>query len=461
LTGLPVGDGAGDDVLIGDEGRVVLVRDATLGVLRQGVETLSPEISGNDRLFGGLGDDLLLGGSGSDWLHAGEGVGNDGLLGDHGWIGFAADGRVASLNARAAAQGAADWLYAGDGKNAMIGGEGEDELLTGALANPGHGDADDVLLADHGRILVGEAAPKAEPQRATLSLNFNGGTSSTVVSGIAGADGVAADRWNNLGGGLGRFGDDPDEALLLDTGDSAAGVTVDWGANLDGSRSALRTDTHSQITPGGDPNRALYEGYLFTTRGNTLGVDLSGLAALFDSYEVYVYLDADNANSARGKSVIQVQANGENRYVDDAQGRNFQGQYQEATATDAASAGAGNYVRFSGLTGDTLNLRLDAITASAATRPMISGIQIVGTRAVATGSATSATAETLLSAADMGGSTGICVTGVDTGPAPPAAAGGDALLFDGHTGGFTPIGADDGDWLVDDGSNATTGMIAW
>jgi len=303
-----------------------------------------------------------------------------------------------------------------------------------------------------GRIAVGDV-PAPAVRQATLSLNFNGTGSATAVGGIAGADGVAAGNWNNLGGGLGSVDGD---ALILDSGEGASGVQLEWGANLDAGGGALSSDTHSQIASGDDGDLNLYEGYLYTTQGNTLGVDVSGLSALFDSYEVYVYLDADNRNSGRGESIIQVNAGGESRYVDDAQGNTFQGVYQEAAATDPAAATSGNYVRFTGLTDDLLELRLDAFSSGRATRPMISGIQIVGTVAGSGTTAPATTAQALLDTAALSPSGTIALPEEEI----------TSRLFDDLSGGFSGLIGDtdaataDG-WITDPSAQPAGGVIAW
>ncbi len=296
-------------------------------------------------------------------------------------------------------------------------------------------------MADHGRVGIGvDDAPAALTEQATLSLNFNAARTGTVVDGVAGADGVAAGGWNNLAGGNGSMaGAD----LGLDSGEDAAGLSLDWGANLDGDAGTLRADTHSQIRPDGDQDLSLYEGYLYAEHGDTLGIDLAGLGDLFERYEVHIYLDADDRNSARGENLIAVNANDQTRYVDDSSGNSFQGQYREATA----GATAGNYVCITNLSGD-LNLRLSALSTSRASKAMISAIQIVGSRR-ATGTGASATAAALLDAADA-------TAGVIALTEPTIT---DAL-FDPFTGTFDD-GAMPAQWQADDGQTAATGMIDW
>ena len=65
------------------------------------------------------------------------------------------------------------------------------------------------------------------------------------------------------------------------------------------------------------------------------------------------------------------------------------------------------------------------------------------------GSSPNASAQTLLSAADLGASGGIYVPD----------GGGEALLFDADSGDFSPAGGDG--WIIDDGATLPTGSIAW
>jgi hypothetical protein len=217
---------------------------------------------------------------------------------------------------------------------------------------------------------------------------------------------------------------------------------------LDGLPRALEADTQGQIA-GLDPDRQLFGGYLHTVRPGELGVDIAGLGALFERYEVYVYLDADDARSAPGRSVIRVGAGGLYRYLDDPRGSNFKGAYLESAGTTAAAATLGNFVHFSGLTDDRLRVRVRATGTEHAVRPAIAGIQIVGTPRSG-GTVGSPTAQTLLSAAALGASGGIYV------PAVP-----ESLLFDPESGGLVPLPEAGSDWVLDNGSYQPAGAIAW
>ena len=128
--------GDGPDVIIGDAGHATLSASG----LPIFVETLAPEVAGDDVIRIGHGDSVILGGSGSDQIVAGNG--HSVVLGDNGQASFDALGRVLLARTTAPAIGGHDRITIGDGGSVALGGAGDDAIATGS--------GDDVILGDNG-----------------------------------------------------------------------------------------------------------------------------------------------------------------------------------------------------------------------------------------------------------------------------------------------------------------------
>ena len=118
-------------------------------------------------------------------------------------------------------------------------------------------------------------------------------------------------------------------------------------------------DNHSQITAGDDQNKRLFNGYLYSSTRDTLGVNVRGLRDLYASYDVYVYFDADNEHSLSGNSVRRITDGTTSFLLDDPDGHTFAGQFVEG----------GNYVVFRNVTSRVFALRIDDVTSSSTNRP--------------------------------------------------------------------------------------------
>ena len=129
--------GSGNDVLIGDN--AVATFDA-LGRLAS-VQSIYPQIGGDDMLVSGEGSGLLIGGSGADTLLGGTGW--DVLVGDGGRATYVG-GVLSSISSIDPFYGAADQLNGGGGQNVLIGGVGND-IFYGSLSH-------DVLIGDYGSV---------------------------------------------------------------------------------------------------------------------------------------------------------------------------------------------------------------------------------------------------------------------------------------------------------------------
>ncbi|MBR57529.1 MAG: hypothetical protein CMH54_05645, partial [Myxococcales bacterium] len=143
----------------------------------------------------------------------------------------------------------------------------------------------------------------------------------------------------------------------------------------------LFDDFHDQLDPD-TQNERLFNGYTHTRlRSRTLGVDVKGLNAYFDSYDVYVYIDADDSESGPGHSVRSVSDGTTTYYLDDPQGNTFTGTFVEVSSTDRLAPGLGNFVVFRDVTSDAFSLRIDdehVVGGGWRNSPAINGLQIVG-----------------------------------------------------------------------------------
>ncbi|NOQ52534.1 MAG: hypothetical protein GQ578_10000 [Desulfuromonadaceae bacterium] len=127
--------GAGDDVQLGDNGRV----DFVAGRLVQ-VASGDPMFGGKDRLAGGGGNDLLIGGFSNDEMHGD--AGDDILIGDNGIADFL-NGQLSKIASGDPNLGGEDEIY---------GGAGNDLLIGGAVADQLYGDSgNDYMVGDAGR----------------------------------------------------------------------------------------------------------------------------------------------------------------------------------------------------------------------------------------------------------------------------------------------------------------------
>jgi len=141
--------GLGNDVLIGDQGDVHFASVNVFDDL-DSISVRDEGHDGDDTLAGGQGDEVLLGGGGSDLLHGGTETtnansGNDRLVGDYAELHFT-DGDLHAIESLPITAGADDELHGGDGENLLIGGEGDDQLVTGPSATRS------TVLGDHGAL---------------------------------------------------------------------------------------------------------------------------------------------------------------------------------------------------------------------------------------------------------------------------------------------------------------------
>jgi autotransporter-associated beta strand protein len=267
------------------------------------------------------------------------------------------------------------------------------------------------LTRSHGRLALAVTTTlgafwvshKAEGQ--AIGLSFTGGQGTNGVSilddgDFAGAPGFVQQHWNNLntntdGTGTGAYTNGPNP--LLDSSNGNRTMSLWWGSPNTWSISTAVPTT---------PNGKLMNGYIDSNAAGTgtNGTDLNAAANqpyvavmnipsdfLVRGYKVVVYADGDsNARSAQYWLQSFDGNLNTNRvdltphfFVGDT--ANFGGTFTQATSTNAATVGAGNYMVFGGFTGTGLTsasfvLRADELN----TRAPINAIQIVANPSAAT-----------------------------------------------------------------------------
>jgi Ca2+-binding RTX toxin-like protein len=127
--------GNGNDTLIGDHGQILL----TNGQNRL-IETIDPDLGGNDTISGGNDNDLILGGFADDLLFGDNG--NDYILGDNGKAdyAYAGDEHVAADNNLATLDFVTTTYPLLGGEDEIYGGWGNDTALGGSDADVMYGD---------------------------------------------------------------------------------------------------------------------------------------------------------------------------------------------------------------------------------------------------------------------------------------------------------------------------------
>lgn len=398
----------GRDVILGDSGFAQFAP----GLVLTHIETRSFINDGNDHITSGGGSDVVLGGTGKDvilgatlggqaqlnsvlaLINAGDfdaiDPGDDAadiLVGDNGLANFS-NGTLVNIQTSIVDKGGIDIIVGGNGPDVVFGGSAGDTIVVG-----GDDDAADTVLGDNGRATFGGTETLGTGEaHGILSFNFNASTEGTIVTGPAGTSaspltsGLPAPRagnWNNIAGdGLQTYGDQAGETVIFDDGTIAPGVTVkvsNLGAvDLGRDNPILTTDTHDQIGTATTDDARMFAGYLTTGTAFALGVEITGLASHFQTYDLYIYLDGDDANSASGTSVRSITNGTATYYLNDADGHTFTGVYQRVTAQNPNLPGIGNYVVFEGMTGNVASIRIDDSSPGSDNRPVLAGIQVVG-----------------------------------------------------------------------------------
>jgi len=184
----------GRDILVGDNGEVILVNNIVTSFKSTDVGDLT---GGDDVIIGGDADTYALGGTGADTITTGSG--NDWILGDHGEITYNADGSLSQAVSTFTDQGGSDTIDAGDGNNFIIAGFGSDNVTSGS--------GNDIILGDSGVVNADTSGLITDVVTIPLDIGGNdtinsgdgnnvvlGGTGSDVITTGSGNDTVAGDN---------------------------------------------------------------------------------------------------------------------------------------------------------------------------------------------------------------------------------------------------------------------------
>ena len=196
----------------------------------------------------------------------------------------------------------------------------------------------------------------APPVGAALSIDFVG--NATAMGSTESAGVVAKSQWNSASGASRST-----PLALVDETGAATSATVTWTADNVWSTGIANTAG----------NLRLMKGYLDTGNLHPTTVTVAGLTAT--SYDVYVYVDGDNASATRTGS-YQISGSGIMTTVvtlTDAANTNFTGTFTQANNS------SGNYVKFSiNATGFTLTAT-PGTASDGSKRAPVNGIQIIPT----------------------------------------------------------------------------------
>lgn len=184
-------------------------------------------------------------------------------------------------------------------------------------------------------VLVVSLAARAAAQT-IISVNFQGSNTVALASGdITGASPFAAGNWNNLAGASGSSGG------LVDSAGNVTSITTTFSAGPFGAE--------GPNTANSNPQQILFGGALNVNFGNA-SFTLSGLSA-FGSYDIVAYYSG--GTSFPGSRHASMTASGSSDIFYIAGINSVYSSYTQSNSTDSAIHAPGNYVLFSGLTGDT------------------------------------------------------------------------------------------------------------
>ena len=221
--------GSGDDVVMGDGGKITF----TAGLV-SGVDTSSETTGGNDTIDLGDGNNVAFGGAGNDKITVGSG--NNYAGGDNGFANFDASGNLTQFSDGGTPGN--DILIAGSGNNVLIGGGGDDQL-TG-------GNGNDVLVGDEATATFNNGVlvniVTINPSDAG-SDQIIGGNGKNVIIGGSGSDSIT------LGIGYSAVLGDNGSASFTSSGTLISIQTTDTGS---GAADNISGSGGSNVIFGGD-----------------------------------------------------------------------------------------------------------------------------------------------------------------------------------------------------------------
>jgi hypothetical protein len=223
---------------------------------------------------------------------------------------------------------------------------------------------------------------------AVIGVDFGGGGGSAVSTQMGPSETagvIPSSNWNS-------FFATPTQATaqsLLDSTGGATPANVGWTSN--------NTWNAPNVPPVAPGDLNMMKGYLDSSDTSTTNVTVAGLPSSITSgpYSVILYFDGDNGGNDRvGKySIVGAATGNASFWARDAANATFSGIYAQAQSPVDPIAGggsidsngaaaltvpAGNFLIFTGLTGDTFSLQAQSSVASDATnRSSIQGFQII------------------------------------------------------------------------------------
>jgi len=198
-----------------------------------------------------------------------------------------------------------------------------------------------------------------------IGINFKGPTKEETGESVdhrtAGVE--PQSNWNDLGNWT--------FASLLDNAGATSAVSVTTNTNLEAYNSYV-------LIPSDNGNNYMMRGYIYPPSGSSMTVTVEGLEPPFTihGYDVIVYFDGENGSA---DWVTQYTIGVDGTTVATVYGRDakdtvqWDGTFVQSFGGTAAGATAGNYIRFTGLTGSGFTL---TATPDAGSGP-INAIQIV------------------------------------------------------------------------------------
>lgn len=190
----------------------------------------------------------------------------------------------------------------------------------------------------------------------TISLNWK--EFSNVINDVNSSYGVVeATNWINLHGTTSRT------ALLDSTNNN---TTVDFSIST-ADASPVLFETFQSDPLSNTPLRSGFQADLWSTRPT---LTISDLSATFTSYDVIVYVTGDIGN--QGQVVFSAGSN----YYFEVPNPHTGTLTQSTDITSADGVDTGTYLRWNGLTADSITLELRTLTSG--TDVAIGGVQITG-----------------------------------------------------------------------------------
>ncbi|MCP4887379.1 MAG: hypothetical protein GY904_12290, partial [Planctomycetaceae bacterium] len=315
----------GDNLIIGDSGRVTGI---TTGTPQMGdpmalglIETIAFTDGDDDDIVVGSGKDVILGGYGTDYINVdrttgaliGTDTGADVILGDNGFARFdSINGFNILREARtsAAGTGDVDVIYAAEGFDVVLGGDGGDRIDAGLGAER------DVVVGDNGYALFDATEVLLDIRTTNPSVGGDDdilvGDGDDFVLGGFGSDYINVDRTtgNAIGDDSGKdiFIGDNGYAIFDAVGGKSLVRQIHTTELNIGDRDVIFASNGSDIVLGGVGGDDIDAG---TDASRDIIVGDNGFAK-FDSQEVLIEIrTTDTTNSDRGNDDNIVDGDGD------------------------------------------------------------------------------------------------------------------------------------------------------